>query len=62
MQYDVARNWYRMQDHPVLNRDNIALAAVVEVNFDADESVSDRFVVANTHLLCHLTVRMQSLK
>ncbi|CAI5718650.1 unnamed protein product [Peronospora farinosa] len=42
---------YRVQDHPVLNRDNIALAAVVEIKSDANGSVPARFVVANTHLL-----------
>ncbi|CAI5739702.1 unnamed protein product [Peronospora destructor] len=42
---------YRVQDHPVLNRDNITLAAVVEIKSDANGSVPARFVVANTHLL-----------
>ncbi|GMF30058.1 unnamed protein product [Phytophthora lilii] len=42
---------YHVPDHPVLNRDNIALTAVVETKANANGSTPARFVVANTHLL-----------
>ncbi|KAL4147748.1 hypothetical protein PRNP1_011502 [Phytophthora ramorum] len=42
---------YRVPDHPVLNRDNIALTAVVEAKNEANGASPTRFVVANTHLL-----------
>lgn len=42
---------YHVPDHPVLNRHNIALTAVVEARCNANGSVPARFVVANTHLL-----------
>ncbi|KAG7389709.1 RNA exonuclease ngl2 [Phytophthora pseudosyringae] len=42
---------YHVPDHPVLNRDNIALTAVVEAKNGTNGSGTARFVVANTHLL-----------
>ncbi|POM63986.1 Hypothetical protein PHPALM_20546 [Phytophthora palmivora] len=42
---------YHVQGHPVLNRDNIALTAVVETKSSVNGSNPSRFVVANTHLL-----------
>ncbi|GMF47562.1 unnamed protein product [Phytophthora fragariaefolia] len=44
---------YHVPDHPVLNRDNIALTAVVEA-----KSSAARFIVANTHLLFNPNVRV----
>ncbi|KAE8877193.1 hypothetical protein PF005_g13479 [Phytophthora fragariae] len=42
---------YHVPGHPVLDRDNIALTAVVEETSNANGSTPARFVVANTHLL-----------
>ncbi|KAF4127362.1 Endonuclease/Exonuclease/phosphatase family [Phytophthora infestans] len=42
---------YHVPDHPVLDRDNIALTAVVETKSCVGGSIPARFVVANTHLL-----------
>jgi hypothetical protein len=47
-------------DHPVLDRDNIALTAVVEAKASANESAPSRFVVANTHILFNPTVRIRA--
>ncbi|KAG2761089.1 hypothetical protein PC129_g13057 [Phytophthora cactorum] len=42
---------YHVPDHPVLDRDNIALTAVVEAKNSVGGRDPARFVVANTHLL-----------